>query len=83
MPKLDVSGTNWAIYMLHFQTVVQGKELWGHFDGSILCPVLSPPVQFTSIPISVSFDTATPVVTQQVIDIWNQNESIAHSLLTQ
>ena len=83
MPKLEVSGTNWEIYMLHFQTVVQGKELWGHFDGSILCPVLSPPVQFISIPISVPFDTATSVVTQQVIDIWNQNESVAHSLLTQ
>ena len=43
MPKLDVSGSNWVIFVLHFQTVVQGK---GHFDGSLSCLVLSPPAVY-------------------------------------
>jgi len=67
MPKLDVSRANWALFVLHFRMVVQGKELCEHFDGSIPCPVLSPPVQSSLIPIS--FDITTPAITQEAIDI--------------
>jgi len=32
VPELDVFGVKWAISSLCFQIVIQGKELWGHFD---------------------------------------------------
>jgi len=67
MPKLDVSGANWALFVLYFQMVVQEKELWGHFDSSIPCPVSSPSIQSSLIPIS--FNITTPAITQEAIDI--------------
>jgi len=93
VPKLDVSGANWAIFALYFQTVIQGKGLWGHFDGSSPCPVLSSPVQPSPTAVSASATTATttpavlalttpaPISIQEAIDTWQQNESIACSLL--
>jgi len=47
VPKLDVSGANWAIFLLRLQMVIQGRGLWGHFDGTSICPVLTA-VQVTS-----------------------------------
>ncbi|KXN83825.1 hypothetical protein AN958_01037 [Leucoagaricus sp. SymC.cos] len=41
VPRLEQSGVNWAIFQLCFQMAVQGKGLWGHFDGSKVQPVLS------------------------------------------
>ncbi|XP_006461650.1 hypothetical protein AGABI2DRAFT_71868, partial [Agaricus bisporus var. bisporus H97] len=43
VPALDVSGTNWAIFELRFRMVIQGKGLWGHFDGSTPLPIPSTP----------------------------------------
>ncbi|KXN81574.1 hypothetical protein AN958_04443 [Leucoagaricus sp. SymC.cos] len=43
VPGLEQSGANWTIFQLCFQTAVQGKGLWGHFDGSKIRPVLSLP----------------------------------------
>jgi len=67
MPKLDVSGANWALFVLHFQMVVQEKELWGHFDSSIPCLISFPPIQSSLIPIS--FNITTPAITQEAVDI--------------
>jgi hypothetical protein len=36
VPKLNIKGTNWAIFSLHFQVAVKAKELWKYFDSS--CP---------------------------------------------
>jgi len=58
-----MSGINWTIFALHFQTVIQEKELWGHFDGSLACPVLSPPIQCLSTAISASTTAATTIST--------------------
>ena len=41
VPNLNVSGTNQAIFVFHFRILAQGKELWGYFNSSIPCPVLS------------------------------------------
>ncbi|KAG2058045.1 hypothetical protein BDR06DRAFT_850928, partial [Suillus hirtellus] len=41
VPKLDIKGTNWAIFSLHFQVAVESKELWKYFDGSCPRPTLS------------------------------------------
>ena len=93
VPKLDVSGANWAIFALCFQTVIQGKGLWRHFDGSSPCLVLSSPVQPSPAAVSAIAATTTsavpapttpaPISTQEAIDTWQRNESIAHSLLAQ
>jgi hypothetical protein len=95
---LDVSGANWAIFALRFQTVVQGKGLWKHFDGSELCPVLSTAVQTsttpTTAPTAPAVATPTvvpptaapvspPVGTQDKINTWKKNKNIARSLLAQ
>ena len=60
VPKLDVSGANWAIFALCFQTVIQGKGLWRHFDGSSPCLVLSSPVQPSPVAVLASATPATP-----------------------
>ncbi|KAG2758123.1 hypothetical protein P692DRAFT_20867022 [Suillus brevipes Sb2] len=45
VPKLDIKGTNWAIFSLCFQVAVEAKELWKYFDGS--CPRPTSPVTAT------------------------------------
>lgn len=40
IPKLDIKGTNWAIFSLRFQVAVEAKELWKYFDGTCPCPAL-------------------------------------------
>ena len=60
VPKLDVSGANWAIFALCFQTVIQEKGLWGHFDGSSPCSVLSSPMQPSDKVYSLPFVITPP-----------------------
>jgi len=70
VPKLDVSGGNWVIFLLRFQTIVKGKSLWEHFDGSMPClvlsssaqsstPLASSPTQISRIILTVSITLAT------------------------
>jgi hypothetical protein len=97
LPELDVSGDNWAIFELRFWTVVQGKGLWGHYDGTSPRPKLPAPVvaqattspsQAASTAAGVSLPASTPspsgvVVTPEMVDVWERNENIARSLLIQ
>ncbi|KIK36290.1 hypothetical protein CY34DRAFT_33746, partial [Suillus luteus UH-Slu-Lm8-n1] len=39
VPKLDLKGTNWAIFSLRFQVAVEAKDLWKQFDGSNPKPI--------------------------------------------
>ena len=41
VPKLDVKGTNWAIFSFRFQVAIEAKELWSHFDGTSTSPAVS------------------------------------------
>jgi len=34
VPKLDGTGSNWAIFQVRFQDAVEAKGFWGHFDNS-------------------------------------------------
>jgi len=71
VPELDVSGTNWAIFLLYFQMVIQGKGLWEHFDGMNVCPVLTA-VQATptmTAPTIIAFTTTLPAQTPQCKDL--------------
>ena len=38
IPKLDVSGLNWAIFSVCFQDAIEAKGFWSHFDGTGTCP---------------------------------------------
>ncbi|KXN91481.1 hypothetical protein AN958_00743 [Leucoagaricus sp. SymC.cos] len=86
VPKLDVSGENWAIFSLRFQTVVQGKGLWGHFDSSVPHPKPTTPIA-SSAPVPVLIPASAPppslVITKEMVDIWDRDENIACSLLAQ
>ena len=68
VPKLDVKGTNWAIFVFCFQVAVEAKELWSHFDGSSSPPTVS----------------ATPTAMETTaLNKWRKDESLAKHLLTQ
>lgn len=40
VPKLDSTGTNWAIFEIRFRDAVEAKGFWGHFDGQTKQPVM-------------------------------------------
>jgi hypothetical protein len=43
VPKLDSTGTNWAIFKICFRDAVEAKGFWGHFDGKTKQPVMGMP----------------------------------------
>lgn len=53
LPELEPSGLNWAIWELQFWTAIRGKNLWGHFNGSLTRPLETLPKPL-SIPPSIS-----------------------------
>ncbi|OJA13368.1 hypothetical protein AZE42_11464 [Rhizopogon vesiculosus] len=75
VPKLDVKGTNWAIFSLRFQIAVGAKELWTHFDGTAPRPVGTPTWQ-------KSESLAKHLLTQRIPDstalrVWNLTDVAA------
>ena len=69
VPKLDPTGTNWAIFSIHFEEALSTRGQWGHFDGSVKRPVAQakPP----------SKDE------QEKIDEWDKEELTTHYMLSQ
>jgi gag-polypeptide of LTR copia-type len=43
VPKLMATGLNWTTFAMRFQDAIEAKGLWGYFDGTAVCPVLSKP----------------------------------------
>jgi len=70
IPKLDASGSNWAIFVFCFEDAIEAKEFWEHFDGTVSHPV----------PADVAAPTTTEVA---AIAQWDKDERSAKSLLTQ
>ena len=70
IPKLDASGSNWAIFVFRFEDAIEAKGFWGHFDGTVSRPV----------PADVAAPTTTEVA---AIAQWDKDERSAKSLLTQ
>ena len=68
VPKLDVKGTNWAIFAFRFQVAVEAKDLWGHLDGSTARPSYTDPL--------------TPEQ-QTEVNKWVKDERMAKHLLAQ
>ncbi len=70
IPKLDSSGMNWAIFAIRFQDAVEAKGFWGHFDGTEPKPAAATP-------------SAPTAAEKTVIAVWEKDERLAKSLLTQ
>jgi len=68
VPKLEATGLNWAIFLVHFRDAVNAKGFWGHFDGTTPVPSLLNP--------ATSKETAAK-------SQWEKDERSAKSLLTQ
>jgi Reverse transcriptase (RNA-dependent DNA polymerase)/gag-polypeptide of LTR copia-type/Integrase core domain/GAG-pre-integrase domain/Zinc knuckle len=81
VPKLEVTGKNWAIYRIRFTRAVQSKGVWGHLDGSLPCPV-TPTVQpATGDEVGEGQGNAIPVSVE--LTTWKKDEALALDLLTQ
>jgi hypothetical protein len=76
VPKLDIKGTNWAIFSLRFQIAVEAKELWDHFDGTNQSPVGTPTTS------SGGATVATPP-DPDALAKWQKSEKLARNLLAQ
>ena len=70
VPRLEPSGSNWAIFSLRFQEAMEANRKWGHFDGSSTRPAAADPNKPTDEEKATQVD-------------WDQNEMVAKYLLTQ
>jgi len=53
VPRLNASGTNWAIFVFHFEDAVEAKGFWNHFDRMVSHPVpadAAVPTRHSSLP---------------------------------
>ncbi|KAF8816940.1 hypothetical protein BYT27DRAFT_7058760, partial [Phlegmacium glaucopus] len=84
VPKLEMTGTNWAIFEIRFRDAVEAKGFWGHFDGQTKRPVLGTPAIMapdgTTITPAVGFSLAE--LTAETT-LWEKDERSAKSLLNQ
>ncbi|KIJ22570.1 hypothetical protein M422DRAFT_197022, partial [Sphaerobolus stellatus SS14] len=84
VPKLESSGTNWAIFKIRFKDTVSAKGFWGHYDGTTVKPVvtLAPPVSST---VAAAAAAAGITLEDQLLLVaqWEKNERSSISLLTQ
>ena len=69
VPKLDASGSNWAIFVFHFEDAIKAKGFWSHFDGMVSRPIAADP--------TAPMATETAAIVQ-----WDKDERSAKSLLT-
>ena len=91
VPKLDIKGMNWVIFLLHFRTAVKAKELWPHFDGTSIHPVgtTTTATDGTSIhPVGTTTTATDGTVITSLPDAdelvkWQKSENMAKHLLTQ
>jgi hypothetical protein len=81
VPKLDVSGKNWAIYHIHFTCAVQSKGIWSHLDGSTPHPNAAAVVVEGAVQANAA--AADAVVDAAVLATWQKDEALALDLLTQ
>jgi len=86
VPKLKVSGKNWAIYRICFTRAVQSKGIWGHLDGSAPCPTPPPPTVAASASPSTGGNQQSPATTVSPdpaeLVAWRKDEALALDLLT-
>jgi hypothetical protein len=76
VPKLEIKGTNWAIFSLRLQITIEAKELWKHFDGTTPPPV-GPPIA------GPNGTTVSSPPDPDDLAKWQKNENLAKHLLFQ
>ena len=76
VPKLEIKGTNWAIFSLRLQIAIEAKELWKHFDGTTPRPV-GPPIA------GPNGTTVSSPPDPDDLAKWQKNENLAKHLLFQ
>ena len=70
VPRLEPTGSNWAIFSMRFQEAMEANQKWGHFSGSVTCPV---PV-----------DTQKPTDDEKkAMSAWDLDETISRYMLSQ
>ena len=70
VPKLVPTGSNWTVFLFHFQDAIDAKGFWGHFDGTSKMPEL--------LTTGTPSDKELAEKTQ-----WEKDERSSKSLLTQ
>jgi len=84
VPKLEMTGTNWAIFEIRFRDAVEAKGFWGHFDGQTKRPTSGTPAVLgpdgTTITPAVGL---TPEEFFAETTQWEKDERSAKSLLNQ
>lgn len=70
VPRLEPTGSNWAIFSMRFQEAMEANQKWGHFDGSATRPAPA--------------DDKNPTADEtKAASEWDQNEVVARYLLSQ
>src|ERR1700677_1524674 len=70
VPHLKPTGSNWAIFSMQFQEVMEANQKWGHFDDSTPRP----------IPADVNKPTNNE---KKALAEWDLEETISHYMLSQ
>jgi gag-polypeptide of LTR copia-type len=70
VPKLDPTGSNWAIFSIRFQEALSARDRWGHFDGT----KPKPKPEKSDAPKQEELDA---------IASWEKEERIARYMLSQ
>jgi len=68
VPKLDPTGSNWAIFSIRFEEALSARDRWGHFDGTCAKPKESSPATQAEL---------------DAIAAWEKEERIARYMLSQ
>ena len=84
VPKLEMTGTNWAIFEIRFRDAIEAKGFWGHFDGQTKRPVSgTPAVMGTDGKVITPAIGLTPEEFLTEMTQWEKDERSAKSLLNQ
>ena len=68
VPYLEPDGTNWAIFTMHFQSMMKATRQWAYFTGEA-CPTL----KGTGKPTSTEIEAA---------EAWEYEDMVASYLLS-
>src|ERR1700733_4468449 len=70
VPRLDPTGSNWAIFAIRFQEAMEANQKWSHFTGTPGRPTPA--------------DSSKPTDEEKkAIAKWDQDEVVSHYLLSQ
>jgi hypothetical protein len=70
VPRLESTGSNWAVFSMHFQEAMEANQKWGHFSGSVTRPVPK--------------DDKNPTADEtKSMSEWDHDEVVARYLLSQ